>query len=78
MPAGHQLSILNPLMLPSAQVPMLSTAAGNVPIPGTPGNNSIPEFLYQLTKMLERRSNRNQEVADPVSNFFDLVMYRQD
>jgi len=52
MPSTTSLS-LPTMMLPSNHlgVPVLPSGTP-LSMPGTAGNNSIPEFLYQLTKML--------------------------
>jgi hypothetical protein len=55
---------LPPMMLPPNQIPMYPTrasAAVALAGTGTAGGNSIPEFLYQLTKML---TDDNREIIE--------------
>jgi hypothetical protein len=65
-PSGITSSIISPAMNPStlpggylpamlppmSQIPILQTQTTGVMAPGAAASNSIPEFLYQLTKML--------------------------
>jgi hypothetical protein len=57
-------AFLPPMMLPPNQLPVIPTrgsAALALAGTGTAGGNSIPEFLYQLTKML---TDDNREIIE--------------
>lgn len=56
LPAG---AVLPSLMLPTAQP--TSGLTNNLLLPGGPSGHSVPEFLYQLTKML---TDDNKEIIE--------------
>jgi hypothetical protein len=75
----HQAPLVGALphmMLPPNQMPMYPTsrsAAVALAGTGTAGGNSIPEFLYQLTKML---TDDNREIIEWSKGTIQLDDYR--
>lgn len=48
--------------LPTPEAPLLQTSSGAVPVPGAPTvGESVPEFLYQLTKMM---TDNNRDIIE--------------
>lgn len=69
-----QASTLPPMMLPPPN-PVMYTAGNAVTLPEAAAANSIPEFLYQLTKML---TDNNRDIIEWSNGTFQFASSLQD